>query len=338
MTDGEAGPSRIPLGTFPTPLEPAPRLAAALGLADGELWFKRDDLLGLGGGGNKARKLERTLAVALRGGAQVLITSGAPQSNHARLTAAAGARFGIPVVLVLAGGPQPRPMGNVLLDELFGARILWAGDAEGLDLAAVADEVAAGFAAEGTRPAVIPLGGSSPAGVRAYLDAAHELRAQLPGISTSVVALGSGGTMAGLVAGLGIEHVLGVDTGAIADPRDTVAALAGEVAGEPVDPAALRVRTDQIGAGYSTLTEQTAEAVRLVARTEGVVLDPTYTGRAMAGLIAAAREGALTPGTPVVFWHTGGLPGLFGHRDAATIGAAPSTGSGDAGSTAGDAD
>lgn len=325
MTDGEAGPSRIPLGTFPTPLEPAPRLATALGLSDGELWFKRDDLLGLGGGGNKVRKLERTLAAALRGGADVLITTGAAQSNHARLTAAAGARFGIPVVLVLAGRPEPRPVGNLLLDELFGARIHWAGDAEDLDLAAAAEQVAADLAADGARPAVIPFGGSNGVGARAYLDAARELRGQLPGISTSVVALGSGGTMAGLVAELGPDQVLGVHTGAVDDPRRAVAALAEEVTGETMDPDALRVRTDQVGAGYSTLTEQTAEAVRLVARTEGIVLDPTYTGRAMAGLIAAAREGSLAPGTPVVFWHTGGLPGLFGHRDAAALGASRAT-------------
>lgn len=318
MAEIDVDTSRIPLATFPTPLELAPRLAAALGLMEDGLWVKRDDLIGLGGGGNKVRKLERLLAAALRQGADTLITMGAAQSNHARLTAAAGARFGIPVVLVLAGRPDRGAVGNLLLDGLFGARIHWAG-ADGRDLAEIADEVAADLTSGGARPAIIPFGGSNGEGARAYLDAARELRSQLPAASTSVVAVGSGGTMAGLVAELGPAHVLGVHTGAVADPRGAVAGLAEAATGEAVDPEALRLRTDQVGAGYGSLTEETAEAIRLAARTEGIVLEPTYTGRAMAGLIAAVRDGDLPPGTPVVFWHTGGLPGLFGHPEAAVL-------------------
>jgi L-cysteate sulfo-lyase len=316
------GTERISLGTFPTPLEPAPRLAAALGLEPERLWIKRDDLTGLGGGGNKVRKLERTVAAALRDRADALVTTGAAQSNHARLTAAAGARLGIPVTLVLAGQPGGPPAGNLLLDALFGATIRWAGDAGDERLAQIAAEVAAELASSGARPAVIPFGGSNRDGARAYADAAAELRTQQPQPgqrAVSVVAVGSGGTMAGLVARLGPEHVLGVHTGAVPDPRAAVAALASAITGEPADPGSLRLRTDQVGAGYGALTEETAAAIRLAARTEGIVLDPVYTGRAMAGLIAAVRDGGIGADMPVVFWHTGGLPGLFGHRDAAAL-------------------
>jgi D-cysteine desulfhydrase len=322
---------RISLGTFPTPLEPAPRLAAAIGLPAGRLWIKRDDLTGLGGGGNKVRKLERTLATALRDGADCLVTTGAAQSNHARLTAAAGARLGLPVTLVLAGrpgGPGAAPEGNLLLDAILGARIRWAGDTE---LARVADQVAAELASSGAHPAVIPFGGSNRDGAGAYADAARELTDQLRHRldnqaagqeavhAISVVAVGSGGTMAGLVAGLGPAHVLGVHAGAVAAPGQAVATLVDAITGDRLDPHALRLRTDQVGAGYGSLTEQTAAAIRLAARTEGIVLDPTYTGRALAGLIAAVADGDLGPDAPIVFWHTGGLPGLFGHPDAATI-------------------
>jgi L-cysteate sulfo-lyase len=323
-------PERVSLAAFPTPLEPAPRLAAAIGLPDDRLWVKRDDLTGLGGGGNKVRKLERTVAAALSDGADCLVTTGAAQSNHARLTAAAGARLGLPVTLVLAGQPGPAA-GNLLLDEIFGARIRWAGEAGDVGLAAVADQVAAELAASGARPAVIPFGGSNRDGALAYADAARELRDQLrdqlpdrdqPGPATSVVALGSGGTMAGLVAELGPERVLGVHTGAVADPAGAVAALVAAATGQRPDQRALRLRTDQVGDGYARLTAATAAAIRLAARTEGIVLDPTYTGRALAGLIAAVADGDLgQDGGPVVFWHTGGLPGLFGHPDSAGIAA-----------------
>ena len=321
---------RISLGTFPTPLEPAPRLAAAIGRPAGRLWIKRDDLTGLGGGGNKVRKLERTLAAALRDGADCLVTTGAAQSNHARLTAAAGARLGLPVTLVLAGRagrPGAAPAGNLLLDGILGARIRWAGDADDAELARVADQVAAELASSGAHPAVIPFGGSNRDAASAYADAARELTGQLrhrldnqaAGHAISVVAVGSGGTMAGLVAELGPAHVLGVHAGAVAAPGQAVATLVDAITADRLDPQALRLRTDQVGAGYGSLTEQTAAAIRLAARTEGIVLDPTYTGRALAGLIAAVADGDLGPDAPIVFWHTGGLPGLFGHPDAATI-------------------
>lgn len=305
----------LPLGTAPTPVEPADRLGAALGLRPGDLLVKRDDLYGPGGGGNKVRKLAWTCAEALDAGADTLVTTGAAQSNHARLTAAVGARLGLDVVLVLGGEAAPsgaEPTGNLLLDALFGARVVWAGDLDDVGLQAAAADVAAGLEAAGARPAVIPFGGSSPTGVRGYAAAGDELLAQVPDLRHVVVALGSGGTMAGLVGALGAERVLGVHCGAVADPRATVAGLLEDA----VAADDLRIRTDQVGTSYADLAEPAWQAVLLAARTTGLVLEPTYTGRALAGLAAAVADGDIEPGQRTVLVHTGGLPGLFGHPGA----------------------
>jgi D-cysteine desulfhydrase len=315
----ESTPPRARLGSWPTPLEPAPRLARALGLGAGDLWVKRDDLTGLGGGGNKIRKLEWTCGAALAEGATTLVTTGAPQSNHARLTAAAGARLGLRVVLVLAGAAGSSASGNLALDGLFGATVVWAGDGEPLE--SRARQVVEELRRRGEVPALIPFGGSSALGARGYVECARELLGQAPDVANVVVALGSGGTMAGLVAGLGSARVLGVHCGAVTDPAQTVSALTSELtsaltselSGTPGAPEALRLRLDQVGDGYSTLTEPVMSALTLAARTEGIVLDPIYTGRAMAGLIAAVEDGDIAPGQRTVFLHTGGLPGLFGH-------------------------
>ncbi|MFF2521342.1 pyridoxal-phosphate dependent enzyme [Streptomyces liangshanensis] len=307
----------VRLGTWPTPLEPAPRLARLIGLEPDDLWIKRDDLTGLAGGGNKVRKLERTAGAALRQGARTLVTSGAPQSNHARLTAAAAARLGLDAVLVLKGSPPGAVSGNIALDGLLGARIVWAGDVDQAGLNAVLDDVAGELRAAGAAPAVIPFGGSSVLGARGYADAGHELLAQAPDLATVVVAMGSGGTMAGLVHALGADRVLGVDVGAVPDPVRVVLDLVGGLAGPGApEPPALRLRRDQVGAGYAELTDAVRDALTTTARAEGVVLDPVYTGRAMAGLIAAVAEGDVRPGRRTVFLHTGGLPGLFGHGQA----------------------
>ncbi|CAL9660917.1 D-cysteine desulfhydrase [Streptomyces sp. enrichment culture] len=303
------------LGTWPTPLEPAPRLAEALGLRGDDLWIKRDDLTGLAGGGNKIRKLEWTVAGALAEGADTLVTTGAAQSNHARLTAAVGARLGLDVVLVFAGEAPAAPSGNLLLDGLLGARLVWAGDADAESLDARARETAAELRRAGANPAVIPFGGSSVLGARGYLEAGREILQQSPGVRHIVVALGSGGTMAGLVAAAGARRVLGVDTGARPGVRTVVGTYAAALTEDPPSAEDLRVRTDQVGAGYATLTSETAEALSLAARCEGVVLDPVYTGRALAGLHAAVRDGEIRPGETTVLMHTGGLPGFFGHPD-----------------------
>ncbi len=317
---GTTDVSRAPLGTWPTPLEPAARLALRLGLGPDDLWIKRDDLTGLGGGGNKVRKLEWTCGAALAEGATTLVTSGAPQSNHARLTAAAAARLGLDAVLVLAGAPGApgaAVSGNLALDGLFGARVVWAGPVDQAALEAMVREVTEELRAQGATPALIPFGGSSPLGAEGYAECGRELLAQAPDVSTVVVALGSGGTMAGLVASLGADRVLGSDCGAVPDPAGTVAALVEGMPGaRPCPPGALRVRLDQVGAGYAALTEPVMAAMTLAARCEGLVLDPVYTGRAMAALMADVREGRITPGRRTVFLHTGGMPGLFGHEAA----------------------
>jgi len=309
-------PEPLTLATWPTPVEPAPRLARAVGLGVDDLWVKRDDLVGLGGGGNKVRKLQRTCAAAVADGARTLVTTGAAQSNHARLTAAAGARLGLDVELVLAGtapAPDADPTGNLLLDLLFGARLIWAGDVAHEDLERLAAGRVAELVSGGVPAAQIPYGGSSAAGALAYVEAGLELLEQVPDVAHVVVAVASAGTAAGLVTALGAERVLGVDTGATADPLERIASLVTELGG---DPTALRLRTDQVGAGYSSLTEAVGVALVLAARTEGLVLDPIYTGRALAGLVAAVRDGEVRPGQRTVLLHTGGLPGLFGSSEA----------------------
>ncbi|MGV9350456.1 D-cysteine desulfhydrase family protein [Streptomyces spiralis] len=309
---------KIVLSTWPTPLEPMPRLARALGLGEGDLWVKRDDLTGLGGGGNKVRKLEWTVGGALAEGADTLVTTGAAQSNHARLTAAAGARLGLDVVLVFPGTPESATggSGNLVLDGLFGARIFWAGDGEPSTLAQAAEDVCEQLRREGARPYLIPFGGSSSLGARGYVDGGNELLVQLPEVRQVVVAVGSGGTMAGLIGALGEERVLGVHCGAVSEPAAAVAGFAGGLTGRSVTPGALRIRTDQVGAGYGVLHEPVLEAMRAAATLEGIVLDPVYSGRAMAGLIQAVRDGDVRRGERTVFLHSGGLPGLFGHAQA----------------------
>jgi D-cysteine desulfhydrase len=180
-------------------------------------------------------------------------------------------------------------------------------------MGAVAEEVCAQLRERGARPYVIPFGGSSALAARGYVESGDQIRMQLPDVEHVVVALGSGGTMAGLIGALGEDRVLGVDCGAVAEPADVVAALSSELTGRDVTTASLRIRLDQVGPGYGVLHEPVMEAMNATARAEGVVLDPTYSGRAMAGLMAAVRDGDIRPNQRTVFLHTGGLPGLFGH-------------------------
>ena len=311
MGSQQLQPVRLGAGT--TPLQPAPRLAAALGLGPDDLWIKRDDLIGLGGGGNKVRKLEYSCAQALAAGATALITTGAAQSNHARLTAAAAARLGLGCTLVLHGPAPEQALGNLILEMLAGAQLRWT---DGSDEQAQIDTAANDVRSAGGVPFVIPFGGSSSASAAGYVECAGELTDALPDVATVVVAVGSGGTMAGLVAGLGAQRVLGVHTGAVDDPVATVVELlAGmpDVAdGSGADRAStLRIVLDQVGDGYASITPATRSAIELVARTEGIFLDPTYTGRAMAGLISACADGAVARGERTVFLHSGGLPGLL---------------------------
>jgi L-cysteate sulfo-lyase len=307
----------VRLSHWPTPLDPAPRLATALGLEPDDLWIKRDDLTDFGGG-NKVRKLEHLVAEALAAGATVLVASGGAQSNHARTTAAAAARSGLRAVLVLGGTALAGRPGNLALDELLGAEVVLAEGLFGADLDRRVEDVADRLRATGEVPAVLPFGGSSAVGARGYVDCARELHQQAPDAAHVVVAVGSGGTMAGLVAGLGAERVLGIDTGALTDPAQRVKSLVAELGG---GPGALRLDRDQVGDGYGRLTTEAATAMRTAARTEGLLLDPVYTGKALAGLASAVAEGIVRPGERTVFVHTGGLPGLFGHAFAAELAA-----------------
>lgn len=319
MTVSPAAPDPVLLGTWPTPLERAPRLAVRIGLAADDLWIKRDDLSGLGGGGNKVRKLQYTCADALRSGATTLITSGAAQSNHARLTAAAAARLGLRCVLVLDGDPPPSAQGNVVLDHLADATVLWAGEVTPEGLGDRVETAAQQARDRGELPYLIPFGGSSPLAAHGYVDAAAELEDQLTGIEHVVVAVGSGGTMAGLVAHFGVARVVGIDAGAVPDATTVVRDLIVAMSATDVELDRLQIHGDQIGDGYGALTPAARSAMSLAAQTEGIFLDPTYTARALAGLIQLVADQRIETGQRTVFMHTGGLPGLFGHPQLAAI-------------------
>jgi len=297
-----------------------PRLTAHLG--GPQLWVKRDDQTGLATGGNKTRKLEFLVAEALAQGADTLITCGAAQSNHARQTAAAAARFGLACTLVLRGEPPPQAQGNLLLDELLGAEILWAGAD---DLTARLEETADALRSRGRRPYVVPYGGSNPVGVCGYVAAMEELLAQAAQAGLSfdhiVLASSSGGTQAGLtVAARALNYrgrILGISVDLPADPlRRRMAELATATAdylGLPLTfaPEDFAVEDGYRGGGYGIISDLEREAIRLLARTEGLLLDPVYTGRAFGGLIDLIRRGAFSSGERVLFWHTGGVAGLF---------------------------
>lgn len=304
------------LAHLPTPLEPADRLGRALGLERGRLWVKRDDLTGLATGGNKARKLELLVTAAQAEGCDVLVTAGGQQSNHARMTAAAAAQAGLRCILAFNADAPAHNEGNQLLDAVLGAERRFVGPLAMDGLNDVVERIAEELRAAGRRPYVIPVGGSSALGASAYVEAANEIVGDLGHDNILVVtATGSGGTHAGLAARLGHERVVGVDVGALADPASIVRRLAIDVAAvvglpAPVGPPWLL--RDQIGAGYGAPTDACRNAIRLAARSEGLLLDPVYSGKALAGLMG------LEPGTlrakTIVFLATGGAPALFTAR------------------------
>jgi len=299
---------RIPLAHLPTPVDPAPRLSDFLGI---RLLVKRDDLTGFALGGNKARKLEHLVADAKARGCDTLVTAGGPQSNFARMTAAAAARLGMTCHLVLGGATPSGFSGNLILDRLFGAQLHFAGTDDWRAWEAGVAQIAREL---GPRAYAMPIGGASAVGALSFVQAADELLAQLPETPDwIVVADGSGGTHAGLLVGLPEKvRVLGVDVARPPRPHaERVPELAEEtarLAGRKL-PSFKFVIVDQAGPAYGSITTECREAVQLAARTEGLVLDPVYTGKALAGLIAAVRAGTI--GGTVVFWHTGGTPALF---------------------------
>ncbi len=313
----------------PTAIEKLAHLSAHLG--GPEIWIKRDDQTGLTGGGNKTRKLEFLVAEALAQGADTLITQGAVQSNHCRLTLAAAVREGLKCRLVLeqrvAGSYRPDASGNNFLFDLLGVEAVTVVDA-GTDMTAAMDKIADDLAAAGRRGYVIPGGGSNPLGALGYVACAEEILAQSFDMGLSldhiVCASGSAGTHAGLLVGLlGCNAQLpltGINVRrARLEQEGAVHALAERTAallGLPSVPRETVTALDRwVGPGYSIPTEEMVEAVRLLARLEGVLLDPVYTGKAMAGLIGLAREGAFKPGERVLFVHTGGSPALYAYQD-----------------------
>jgi D-cysteine desulfhydrase len=323
--------SRFPRRRYtphPTPIEKAERLSAALG--GPAIYIKRDDLLGLSGGGNKTRKLEFLVADALAQGADTLITCGAVQSNHCRLTLAAAVKEGLKCRLVLEERvPQsydPRSSGNNFLFRLLGVEQITVVPG-GSDMAAAMQRVADELAAAGRRGYIIPGGGSNPIGATGYVACAEEILAQTfeagLRIDRVVCASGSTGTHAGLVTGFygSSSHiaVVGVNvsrTKEVQEPMvyDLVRRTAERVGVRGTIPSETVVCFgDYVGPGYSLPTPGMAEAVRLVARTEGVLLDPVYTGKAMAGLIDLVRRGYFRKDESILFVHTGGSPALYAY-------------------------
>lgn len=318
---------RSHLATLPTPLERGPGLPGGA-----RLWVKRDDLTGLGAGGNKARKLEFLCGEALRAGARSLVTVGAGQSNHCRMTAAAGAVLGLEVHLVLSGVRPARPTGNQLLAELFGAQLHYVGcpPHHWGELEIAREQLTDELIAAGAAPHSIPIGGSTATGALGYVGAYVELVEQCRALGMRPAAVvhtsSSGGTHAGLVAGRALLRSLGHDDGpdvlaigvakgvnvGVPDVRELAAetlALVGSDA--PVTDADVETDVRWLGPDYGVPTAPGDEAIRWAAVHGGWVLDRTYTGKGFAGLLGNAATGRWRPGTEVVFLHTGGLPAVF---------------------------
>lgn len=319
---------RLRVAHLPTPFEPLPRLSRALGGPN--LYIKRDDCTGLATGGNKARKLDYLMADALARRATVVVTQGAVQSNHVRQTAAIAAKLGLSCHLLLEDRTGRSDIshchsGNVILDRLCGARVSTVPG--GTDMKLALEDLAESLRDAGENAYVIPGGGSNALGALGYVECASELMSQVDkaGISMNhiVHATGSAGTQAGLVAGLQAHGsavpVLGIS---VRWPREkqhaAVTSIAVEVAellgsSNDFSPEAVVVTDEYVGPGYGVATHDVLSAVALVARTEGILLDPVYTGKAMSGLIDLIRRGHFAAGENIVFLHTGGSASLFGY-------------------------
>jgi 1-aminocyclopropane-1-carboxylate deaminase/D-cysteine desulfhydrase-like pyridoxal-dependent ACC family enzyme len=311
----------VPLAPHVTPVDELSRLAAALGPRSPRLLMKRDDLLSFACGGNKVRKMQAVAAAARAAGADALITCGGLQSNHARVTAATGAALGMRVILIASGTPASTPTGNARLNQLFGAKVRYVASREergpAMELAAEA------LRAAGHTPFVVPLGASTPIGAIGFARGVAELASA--GVRPDVIvhATSSGGTQAGLIAGRALigshAEIIGISADEPAPAleatvRELLAGVAAELGARPDTigvERAIEIDDTQVGAGYGVPTDASTEAMTLVARHEGILLDPVYTAKAMAGLIARVRDGRFSSGQTVLFWHTGGQPGFF---------------------------
>jgi D-cysteine desulfhydrase family pyridoxal phosphate-dependent enzyme len=309
----------LPFVPVPTLVEPMPRLAARLGTASKNLLIKRDDAIAFGFGGNKVRKLAFVAAHAKAQGADTLITAGGVQSNHARATASAAAKLGMRAILVANGQAPALPAGNALLDALLGAEMVYVSTRD--ERTPLMNRIADRLRAEGRQPYVIPIGASTPLGALGYVHAVAELVDQIEAPDVIVHSTSSGGTQAGIVAGC---RLLGLQTrviGVSADERahvlhaDVEAIVRGisELLEVRLPDPTYYINVDDrfVGEGYGVPTTASREAIELAARTEAIFLDPTYTAKAMAGLIAYVRDHTFDDGQTVLFWHTGGQVGLF---------------------------
>jgi D-cysteine desulfhydrase/L-cysteate sulfo-lyase len=321
------------LAQLPTPLEEASRLSEFLG--GPRILFKRDDLTGMGLGGNKVRKLEFVIGRALAQGMDSLVVCGGFQSNLARIAAAVGSHLGLHVVLVLGGEPgEPRePVGNLLLDRLHGVTVHTIDTSPRWEFGTTVEDVAEDLRRRGRKPYVVPLGGSGPEGIAGYVNATEELLAQIAERALRptrlYVPVGSGGTFCGLTLGAVNQgapyQVVGISVsrprGYLLEHIPAAASAAAESLGLAQRPGAtdLHVEDGYVGAGYGAMTEGCRDAISLVARTEGVLLDPVYSGKAMHGLIDHIRTGRIASRDTVVFLHTGGWPALFAY-DAPALG------------------
>ncbi len=322
--------SRIPLAQLPTPIELLENLTARL--AGPRLLIKRDDQTGLALGGNKTRKLEYLMADAIAQNADIILTAGAAQSNHCRQTAAAATKLGLRCGLILGGEPPAAPNGNLLLDVMLGAELHWTDREHRLERM---EEIATQLRAEGHRPYVIPYGGSNGVGAQGYVTAAQEAFDQLlergEGVSVMVVASSSGGTQAGLALGCKLAGYDGKIVGISIDkgergPERFEAELAA-IANEAADVMGLSVRMTPeeftveygyLGAGYGVVGALEREAIALMAKEEGIFLDPVYTGRAFGAMLDMLRKGTLGDAgagknNGILFWHTGGAPACFAY-------------------------
>jgi D-cysteine desulfhydrase family pyridoxal phosphate-dependent enzyme len=311
----------VPLAPHVTPIDELIRLRAALGPNCPRLFIKRDDLLSFGMGGNKVRKMQTVAAEAMSAKADTLITCGGLQSNHARVTAAAGSALGLRVVLVVNGAPQDRPTANALLDQLFGAEVRHVASRE--ERAPTMAAVAAELEAAGRRPFVVPLGASTATGAMGFARGITEIASA--GIRPDVIvsSTSSGGTQAGLVAGAALfglrARIVGVSADDSAERltgvvRDLLSQMAARLGARPASLGAdddIEVDDAFVGDGYGVPTPASTEALELVARREGILLDPVYTAKAMAGLIDRIRRGQFRSEQTILFWHTGGQVGVF---------------------------
>jgi L-cysteate sulfo-lyase len=326
---------RARLAHLPTPFEPMDRVSKLLG--GPRLWVKRDDCTGVSTGGNKVRKLEFVLADAVAKGADTVVTAGAWQSNHSRQTAAAAARLGLKCHLLLCNlvgftEPAYRQNGNILLDRLHDATIHELSGPNGEDvltyLNSEVDKYTQRLKEQGARPYAIPVGASNPIGALGYVGCAGEIVAQARELDLKIDAIvhrsGSAGTQAGLVAGLAVSDVhipvIGIGGGkAPKDLEELVFQMATQTATLLGKPTAVKrssvVATDPNPIQYGHLTREVADVIRLFARTEGILVDPAYTGPALVGLIELIRQGKFNRDANVVFIHTGGVAALFGYVD-----------------------